>query len=145
MFGGNCYPLISLQFPSDFQKQRQKHKNSMHPYKSRVFTEFCLERLENTDFLVSGNFRVKAVTSVVYAISLITQNPLVATSCGFESHHRHQSRASTRNTRAGLSFLLMLQCSRQSVIFFISGRHQAGPGADTRSGSFLLPDAPPAF
>ena len=29
--------------------------------------------------------------------------------------------------------------------FFVSGRHQAGPGADTRSGAFLLPDAPPAF
>ena len=28
----------------------------------------------------------------------------MATSCGYESHHRHQSRASTRNTRAGLSF-----------------------------------------
>ena len=81
--------LTSLQYPSDFQKQRQKRENSMRPYKSRVFTEFCLERLENTDFLVSGNFRVKAVTSVVYAISLITQNlPIWITHMAYNQNKR---------------------------------------------------------
>ncbi len=84
-FGGT-----SLQYPSDFQKQRQKRENSMRPYNSRGLTENPLKSLENADFSVSDNFRVKAVNSVVFAISWKTQNPLMATSCGFESHHRHQ-------------------------------------------------------
>ena len=69
--------LTSLQYPSDFQKQRQKRENSMRPYKSRVFTEFCLERLENTDFLVSVQFPVKVGNSFVYAVSLKTRNAVV--------------------------------------------------------------------
>jgi len=35
-------------------------------------------------------------------------------------------------------------CS-ETGIYFVNASHQAGPGVDTRSGSFLLPDAPPAF
>ena len=80
----------SLQYPSVLQNREPKWENPMSPYKSRLFTGNHPKCLENTGFRGSVLIPRKMVNSVVYAISLKTQNPLVAIPCGFESHHRHQ-------------------------------------------------------
>ena len=40
--------------------------------------------------LVSVSDLHKGLSSFVFPVKQITQNPLVAIPCGFESHHRHQ-------------------------------------------------------
>ena len=40
--------------------------------------------------LVSVNDLLRGLSSSVFRVEQITQNPLVAIPCGFESHHRHQ-------------------------------------------------------
>jgi hypothetical protein len=80
----------SLQYPSVLQNREPKWENPMSPYKSRLFTGNHPKCLENTGFRGSVLIPRKMVNSVVYAISLKTQNPVVAIPCGFDPRFRHQ-------------------------------------------------------
>ena len=80
----------SLQYPSVLQNREPKWENPMSPYKSRLFTGNHPKCLENTGFRGSVLIPRKMVNSVVYAISLKTQNPVVATPYRFDPGHRHQ-------------------------------------------------------
>ena len=80
----------SLQYPSVLQNREPKWENPMSPYKSRLFTGNHPKCLENTGFRGAVLIPRKMVNSVVYAISLKTQNPAGATPCGFDPRHRHQ-------------------------------------------------------
>ena len=64
----------SLQYPSVLQNREPKWENPMSPYKSRLFTGNHPKCLENTGFRGSVLIPRKMVNSVVYAISLKTQN-----------------------------------------------------------------------
>lgn len=83
----------SLQYPSVLQNREPKWENPMSPYKSRLFTGNHPKCLENTGFRGSVLIPRKMVNSVVYAISLKTQNPAVATPCGFDPRRRHHKAA----------------------------------------------------
>ena len=57
--------------------------------------------------LVSVSDLHKGLSSFVFPVKQITQNPLMATSCGFDPRHRHHSEIPNFLEMRGLGFFIL--------------------------------------
>ena len=85
-FGGNIPPM-SLQNP----KFPSKLKSTEMADETELFYTPVSKVVLFATLLVSVSDLHKGLSSFVFPVKQITQNPLVATPYGFDPHHRHQS------------------------------------------------------
>ena len=110
------WPPFGLRFPRFFPALLKKHfvrRNGLFSPSSPNILVFRL-------FFNFPRFSPAAAEESTFALRNRTQNPLLATACGFESHHRHQIRLKHRyvfspeetspNNREVSSFFGLLQC-----------------------------------